>query len=31
VVIPPGHEAWVEGNQNVVVIDWHGMTNYAKK
>jgi quercetin dioxygenase-like cupin family protein len=31
VVIPPGHEAWVAGNQNVVVIDWHGMTNYAKK
>jgi len=31
VVIPPGHDAWVEGNQNVVVIDWHGMTNYAKK
>ena len=31
VVIPPGHDAWVEGNQNVVVIDWHGMTNYAKR
>jgi hypothetical protein len=31
VVIPPGHDAWVEGNQNVVIIDWHGMTNYAKK
>ena len=31
VVIPPGHDAWVEGNQNVVVIDWQGMRNYAKK
>jgi hypothetical protein len=30
-MIPPGHDAWVEGNENVVVIDWHGMTNYAKK
>src|SRR5579863_10554456 len=31
VVIPPGHDAWVEGNERVVVIDWHGMTNYAKR
>jgi len=31
VMIPPDHDAWVEGNQNVVVIDWHGMTNYAKR
>jgi hypothetical protein len=30
VVIPPGHDAWVEGSEPVVVIDWHGMTNYAK-
>ena len=30
-VIPPGHDAWVEGNENVVVIDWQGMMNYAKK
>ena len=30
-VIPPGHDAWVEGNQNVVVIDWTGMSAYAKK
>ena len=30
-MIPPGHDAWVEGNENVVVIDWQGMTNYAKK
>jgi hypothetical protein len=31
VVIPPGHDAWVEGNLPVIVIDWHGMTNYAKR
>ena len=31
VVIPPGHDAWVEGNEPVVVIDWHGMSNYAKR
>lgn len=31
VMIPPGHDAWVEGNQNVVIIDWTGMSNYAKK
>ncbi len=30
-MIPPGHDAWVEGNETVVVIDWHGMTNYAKR
>lgn len=29
-MIPPGHDAWVEGNEIVVVIDWPGMTNYAK-
>ena len=30
-VIPPGHDAWVEGNEPVVVIDWQGMKTYAKK
>ena len=30
VVIPPGHDAWVVGNDPVVVIDWGGATNYAK-
>jgi hypothetical protein len=29
--IPPGHDAWVEGNEPVVVIDFMGMANYAKK
>jgi hypothetical protein len=30
-VIPPGHDAWVDGNERVVAIDWQGMTTYAKK
>jgi len=29
-VIPPGHDAWVVGNDAVVMIDWSGATNYAK-
>jgi hypothetical protein len=29
-VIPPGHDAWVVGNEPVVVIDWGGAANYAK-
>ena len=29
-IIPPGHDAWVEGNESVVVIDWGGAANYAK-
>ena len=28
--IPAGHDAWVVGNEPVVVIDWHGAVNYAK-
>src|SRR3972149_6481000 len=28
-VIPPGHDAWVVGNEPVVVIDWGGAANYA--
>jgi hypothetical protein len=30
-LIPPGHDAWVVGNEPVVVIDISGMTEYAKK
>jgi hypothetical protein len=30
-MIPPGHDAWVEGNEPVVVIDFQGFANYAKK
>jgi hypothetical protein len=31
VTLPSGHDAWVVGNDPVVVVDWHGATNYAKK
>jgi hypothetical protein len=29
-LIPPGHDAWVVGNDPVVVIDISGMANYAQ-
>ena len=28
--LPQGHDAWVVGNESVVLIDWHGASNYAK-
>jgi quercetin dioxygenase-like cupin family protein len=28
--LPSGHDAWVVGNEPVVVIDWFGASNYAK-
>ncbi len=28
--LPSGHDAWVIGNEPVVVIDWSGASNYAK-
>ena len=28
--LPAGHDAWVVGNEPVVVIDWAGASNYAK-
>jgi mannose-6-phosphate isomerase-like protein (cupin superfamily) len=30
-LIPPGHDAWVVGNEPVVVIDISGMIDYAKR
>ena len=30
-IIPPGHDAWVVGNEAVTGVDWAGMANYAKK
>lgn len=30
-VIPPGHDAWVVGDEPVVILDITGMGNYAKK
>jgi quercetin dioxygenase-like cupin family protein len=29
--LPPGHDAWVVGNETVVVIDITGMTHYAEQ
>jgi hypothetical protein len=28
--LPRGHDAWVIGDEPVVVVDWFGATNYAK-
>jgi hypothetical protein len=28
--LPSGHDAWVVGEQPVVVIDWYGASNYAR-
>lgn len=25
-----GHDAWVVGDEPVVVVDWYGATNYAR-
>ena len=29
-VIPPGHDAWVVGDEACVAIDWTGVARYAK-
>jgi hypothetical protein len=29
--IPPGHDAWVVGNEPAVIVDIQGMAEYAKK
>ncbi len=28
--LPSGHDAWVSGNEPVVLIDWSGASNYGK-
>ena len=28
--LPPGHDAWVVGDEPVVVVDWYGASNYAR-
>jgi len=28
--LPSGHDAWVVGNEPVVLVDWAGASNYAK-
>jgi hypothetical protein len=30
-LIPPGHNAWIVGNEPVVAIDIEGMVNYGKR
>ena len=29
--LPSGHDAWVEGDEPVVIVDWWGASNYAKE
>jgi uncharacterized cupin superfamily protein len=29
--LPQGHDAWVVGDEVVVVIDWFGASSYAKR
>ena len=28
--LPAGHDAWVVGDESVVVVDWHGASHYAE-
>ncbi len=28
--LPSGHDAWVVGDEPVVVVDWNGASNYAR-
>jgi hypothetical protein len=30
-VLPPGHDAWVVGNQPFIGIDWSGAGGYARQ
>ena len=30
VALPHGHDAWVVGDEPVVIVDWWGASNYAK-
>ncbi|MBK5305704.1 MAG: cupin domain-containing protein [Frankiaceae bacterium] len=29
-IAPPGHDAWIVGDEACVVIDWQGVADYAK-
>ncbi|NDK92559.1 cupin [Gordonia desulfuricans] len=29
--LPQGHDAWVVGDEPVVVVDWYGATDYARE
>ncbi|MCW2705388.1 MAG: cupin, partial [Blastococcus sp.] len=28
--LPQGHDAWVVGDERAVVVDWYGVSNYAR-
>ena len=30
-ICPPGHDAWIVGDETCVVIDWQGFADYAKR
>jgi len=30
-VVPPGHDAWIVGDEACVMIDWQGLAEYAKR
>lgn len=30
-VVPPGHDAWVVGDEACVMLDWQGVADYAKR
>lgn len=30
-ICPPGHDAWILGDEPCVVIDWTGVSDYAKR
>jgi quercetin dioxygenase-like cupin family protein len=30
-ICPPGHDAWIVGDEQCVVIDWQGVADYAKR
>lgn len=30
-VCPPGHDAWIVGDETCVVIDWQGVSDYARR
>jgi hypothetical protein len=30
-ICPPGHDAWIVGDDACVVVDWAGFADYAKR
>jgi hypothetical protein len=28
--LPQGHDAWVVGDEPVILVDWYGASNYAR-